>query len=212
MKRLLYILPFVLFAACKPHKFVCNQQLLREEVVKLEPTLKSYQKEDTITIANALQNHTTDHDDSLPKELKRATKKQLFFKKLDEKFGFLDPVNPSDSTIKDPGLKKAKDALALEEIWLKVFFGFLALGLLVLFSYMGIIELAALLSEEILSILLGIALLGYSVTYYGNIIVYLMHIGVYKKYPKEKERHMIFVLSFFLIPIILVILLVLLFL
>lgn len=62
---------------------------------------------------------------------------------------FLPKINhPKDTLLNDPGFKKAKDALDLEEKWLKAFFIFFGTGIFVALAFFGIIPLALGIGEE----------------------------------------------------------------
>ncbi len=211
MKKILYLLPLLLLGSCKPTKFVCNQQLISPlQAVSVDlPNAKKAIEIVVETPEKSLQD-VAEVKRIIPSSEKRVGQKRG--NKFHQIFNRILPqfAAPQDSTIKDPGLKKAKDALELEEKWLKAFLIFVGIGVLAALMLLGVFELALLISEEILLIMLVIAFLGYSVTYYGIIIIFLMHIGVFKNYPELKEKHIKYVLFFFLLPLVLALLLALL--
>ncbi len=194
--------------ACKQQRFVCNPNLAssKPEIITVVP-----QKNHTDTLqTEALAVVAVESTNAITTEKKTDKKKDKVFPRILKKL-LTSITQPQDSTIKDPGLKKAQKALELEEKWLKAFAIFIGLGIIVALMLLGVFELAALLSETILIALAVLAYLGFAVTYYGIIIVFIMHIGVYRHYPKEKERHLFYVLGFVLLPYLLAILFVLLF-
>jgi len=198
MKRILYLVPLILLGSCKQTKFICNQQLVLQQqtLATASPDISKIVGKDNIrTLYETEVNAVKPISSEKKKESNKYNKSRQIFDR------FLPKINhPKDTLINDPGLKKAKDALDIEEKWLKAFFIFFGIGIFVALAFFGIIPLALGIGEDLLLYILFGAFIGYSITYYGIIIIFLLHIGVYRNYKEEKDKHLKYVLGFFLLP------------
>ncbi len=210
MKRVFYILPFILLASCQQKKFVCNPQLRapQQQVLTAAP--------DTNSLVLIVERHNEYIKEEPIATAQPIISEKKIAKKISNKFSQILPLllpalySPKDTLINDPGLKKAKDALAMEEKWLTAFTVFFIVGLLLFMIAVGALPLAIAISEELLLLLLVVCVLGHTITYYGIIVIFLMHIGLFKNYEEEKAKHLKYVLGFFFLPLAIVLLITLL--
>lgn len=140
MKRILYLVPLILLGSCKQTKFICNQQLVLQQqtLAAASPDTSKIEGKDNIraqyeTEVNAVKPISSEKKNESNKSNKSNKSRQIFDR-------FLPKINhPKNTLINDPGLKKAKDALDIEEKWLKAFFIFFGIGIFVALAIFGII-------------------------------------------------------------------------
>lgn len=183
MKRILYLLPFVLLMSCRPTKFVCNQQLITSKEPVEMSSHKLNAEFDSIISTNYF------HKISIPKythNLRTQTvKNNIVFNKIPSTIF----VKPQDSSFKNPGLQKAKDAMDDEGNWITAYFVFLGLLVLFLLTLSGAISFGIFLSEEILIMLVGISAVAMLVSYIGSLARYYKNKAIVNGYPSEMKRH-----------------------
>ncbi len=191
MKRILYLLPFILLVSCKQTRFVCNQKLVSKPAIAAVTHCSDVVLDSTIDLNNFQKGDIVKQDYINYSEKKLSSSKQKTTRTVYQNSQQRNYIytSPQDTTIKNTGLQKAKDAMDDEANWITAYFIFWGLFILFVLTLFGAISFGIVLSEEILFALMTICGVGILTSFIVSLFKNRKNMPIVEGYHTEEKRH-----------------------